>query len=444
MPSAFWQLLLRPINLFALFILFWAVIGPALVIDSALGNRVLDDLRTGAPSTAMLHYALILGITLPAAFGFIAATASLELQFTRMSWTLPAVPRRLTTGMVAFGLPAVAIVAWLTARASTPALGLTAFALGSFWFCALLPIPDAAASPAMKWLLAGALIAGLLRPELYVAMVIAHPITTAVAATLVGIALLRHHTSPRVRRRRMDVASSFQSGTVRTRLFWQHFAGAERSWTRPMAGAAPLAWVNAALFEMMGAVRNGWGGLVAGYAIIGAIAYVVSPGVLLVMGFNLAFTGIQLRGGLLYPLSREQRGCALFIGNFLDVVLLVAVAGTSAGMLAVLDAPRVHDAASAAPYELAMVVALLFAVAPIAQWARVRKPLAPDAKQQLGRHVLFPIVAWAVTVFVMMRLLDATAASPAGPFTFIAILVVAVQSLHYLGIRRVYATRDLV
>ena len=51
-------------------------------------------------------------------------------------------------------------------------------------------------------------------------------------------------------------------------------------------------------------------------------------------------------------------------------------------------------------------VALLFAVAPIAQWARVRKPLAPDAKQQLEKAFIQPSVVSneAFSVFDMSLL----------------------------------------
>lgn len=440
---AFFRLLLRPIMLFMLFVLFWAVLGPGLVIGSAHADRALADLRSGTPSIALLHYALILGITLPAAVGFMAATASLELQYTRLSWMLPGLPRRLTTGIVALMLPAVVAVGWLTGRASTVELGVAGAAISTFWFAAMLHVPDAASEPRRRLLLMGAVIVSLVRPGWYIALVTSQPALVALIALAAAALLLERHVAPGVRRRRMDTPSAFRDMVDATAYYRRFESGTHRIWHTSMVGAPLVAWVRAAAYEHVGGVPWGWAFLISGNIAIGAIAYISSPSVVLITCFSLALSGIQLRAGILYPLSRRQRARLLFAGNLLDVVLLTTLAGATAGTLALLEVPHMRGPGSM-PFELPIGMALAFAVGPIAQWARARGPVPPDAMMRMGRHVIHMVAAWIAALVAMVMLLsERPALDLRTRLAIVALLIVVSQAAHYVRLQRLYAAHDV-
>jgi hypothetical protein len=440
-PLALLRLAERPFTLASLFmaLLMYAVLAGPRPLDATV-NAVWQGSATTAQRVA-LWQALIL---LPAALGMQLGLYRLDLQHTILSWSLPALRRSLLTGAATVAVPLAAVAAWLMARnaglaLSAPAFTLTLAAFALAWF-----VYDTAVPAMPRALAAVGLIVAALTPAWLAQHAEARPLLTATLALLLVVPALLTTASALLARRRAFIEWAYTDSGATS--FTGRTAGREREWSASLATSRLLPWLGAAIYES--AVRFPRDH--ATHALIAVLAARVLdvPFVIVAAAVNwLMTTDVRLHQ-LWYPLGRRQHARLVFGTMFLHAITYFAVA---AGMLAIallLPLPRIPLMGARDPAQLrewVMVLATAFALAPFAQWARVRWPHGPRAPGGMAWANFWRMALYVVATGAWIGLIGTQVQDDVGDFLVAtAALALAMQIGNWIHLQHHFTTADLV
>ena len=495
--QAYGRLVWRPMTAVNLFAAASMAIFAVLVV---LGAR---DAAGAEPGEAL--WALLL-VAAPAVLGCVAAFPAQELFLAPLAWTLPRLRARLGAGLATVGVLACAgTVGGLAAAGElrapvAPALGLAALAYG-LGAAAFDPLPSRwRARLALLSLFALLALSGWTGQALAAAPIPATAAGLALGAWLGAGSVSRRALASRATARPYEIGLSFRKLSEFDR--WRPALPGQRAEARPPRvapdAARPWTWVRAALFEGAGWARGGWWRAAALQAVLLALVVAVlafqdglqgapvdapraarlqvglahvhgalagampsnawtDPAatllplfVAVVVFFGGASSGLELRPGLLRPLSRRDLAEVTWRIELVRDLTLVAFAG--AALLVASEAARASSdfepVRSALPnWARACAVALL--LAPLAQHLR-RRWIDPHAATSSQAAVGLRIGLLALAVGWPARWIcdaweEARRELPALAWWALALLLLAgAQRLSLEVHRRVFASRDLV
>ncbi|HSJ23912.1 MAG TPA: hypothetical protein VK929_04445 [Longimicrobiales bacterium] len=421
----------------------WAVIAPLLLLHEAGGIHLLWQ-AGGSPQVQAARWLLI--VLVAANTGLAGHGAMEPLLKTPAGFLLPGVRRRLMTGTALVALPLVLGAAGLAALSAAGTSGgavlfhAAAGAGGALVGLAVGAVISDGAMPRLwRWPPAFLLIAAVVRPGPALAFVNASPLLAAVLAALVAAALLSRQWTPATGRARALSPAAFGGGTI---------GSGSRFVTAPGGAGALhtgrlLPWLRAAAVEGRGLPLAH----VATGVVAGVFAYVLDMPhmVLIVAGSGLSARGMQLAGGLVYPLHRRRRAQLAFAGCALDALTFCLAAGTCAALLHALGAPYWDEGTSAVGWVPSL--AMTLALAPVAQWGAIRRAAAGTGfRDTSSMQALRPMLWFALLAVALLAAIRFTGLHDDGARLLPGILLVAgvCWSLSWLAIRRLYVEGDLL
>jgi hypothetical protein len=442
------RLLWRPLALWTLFPLFWAVAVPLLVLGD--GGSPVSALWRGVGTEAVRTAAWHMAVLVPAAFGLAVSIARLELQYATFAWMLPGVRQRLRVGTVLAALVAAVAVALLVARNAPGAIAVgaslwSAIAVALLCFAALSTAMDAAFPRLLRWAAFVAVAVAAVRPDAVRQLAESWPWLTGLFALGCAAMLVAVQFSERSARSRYFRWSAMgPTGPGRRTLYWATRRSVRsRPWVHSLATSRLGPWLRAAAYEgsgrgalvrvvLMPAVAVLWAHL-AGNPVMAAIL----AGIFLVQG------GMGLRSTLPYPLSRARRAELAAAGAVIEAAAFVLVMSAAALAVHLLQVPVLPWFAdeTAARAGWPAVIGLTFAWAPVAQWAAVRWPANSRNYQDVNVRAFLPMLPYALAVAVSARVLPVH--DPTVTVGVIMGLVVVVRLAWWAAVRRHFATVDL-
>jgi hypothetical protein len=437
------RLLARPIMLWTLFPLFWAVAVPLMnAVDAGASPGAL---WAGTVPEAARGAVWQLIVLVPAVIGFAVAIARLEVQHTLFSWTLPDLSRQLLIGTLAIATPLAAAAGFLAARnapmGAASLHGAAAFALALLCFALAAAAWDYAFPRGARWVsLLVVAVAGL-RPGIMLAVAEAGGAAVAVAAVAAAGLLFALQFSRRLARRRLFRWSPAAAG--RTDLYWAERTNSSRRWTAGPTDDRLVQWLRAAAFGQSRtpmAVRYLLMGMVTAIA-----AYLTNNAamILIMGGVYFGQPGLRLAPGLRYPLSRKRRADLSAAGAFIDAAFFAVVLMGS--LVAVrwvgLPVPAwLAEEASRAGWGAA--IAMTFAWAPLVQWGHVIWPATAETHGAFDRRRFLLLLAYVVPAVVSIYAVTGLRPLP------LAVLTTAMISAGYIvfwfAARRHFARADLM
>jgi hypothetical protein len=437
-PRVLFPLLARPVMLWTLFPLFWAVTIPFILVGEA-----------GFSPDVMRGVILHLGILVPAVFGFAVAIARLEFQLAPGSWTLPGARRGLLTDALAVAMPIAAgsalLNGYLAAAGSVASAGAAAFALAMLSFATAGSAIDNGMPRALRWSALLLLAAAAVRPDALSALTAHAPWPLAIAGSGAAALLFAAHFSRTAARRRHSRWSAIAPG-IRTGLYWANRHSARSRWSRNLATDRLGPWLRAAAYEGAGGRRVPLSlqflimaalAVLAGYLIASPFQTVLLAGIFLVQG------RVRLTSPSRYPLSRARRadiaaaGAALEAAAFMALVVGVTLAVRSSGVPMI--AWFADDMTSRFGWPAA--IAAAFVWAPVAQWGLVVWPGYAGQHGFDGRRLVL-LLLYVVPAFITALLLDGMSVPLLAALA--AAWGVAGYGVFWVGARRHFARADLV
>jgi hypothetical protein len=168
-------------------------------------------------------------------------------------------------------------------------------------------------------------------------------------------------------------------------------------------------------------------------------------------GIGFTQRGLQLSTKLPYPLSRIRRAEVAYMGTLIDAALFCVVAGAVLLMTALLPladlrlplfAPDEASAFNSWPIS----VGLVFALAPIAQWAVIRWSALENLRRARLTARFVYMVAYMIACALAAGAISGTrfAGNPRDTAVGVAALAIVVQLIHWFAVRSYFTTRDLV
>jgi hypothetical protein len=437
------RLLARPVVLWTLFPLFWAVAIPLMNAFDAGASP--GALWAGSAPEAARGPVWQFIVLIPAVIGFSMAIVRLELQHALISWTLPDLSRRLLAGTLAIAAPLAAAAAFLAAR-NAPAGGETlhgaaAFALALLWFALAATAWDYAFPRGARWVALLLVVLAALRPSIMLAVAEAGGWAVAAAAIAAAALLFALQFSRGLARRRYFRWSPAATG--RADLYWAERASSPRRWTGALTDDGLASWLRAAAFSqsrMPLAVRYLMMGMVAAIA-----AYLVNnAAMILIMGGTFfGQPGLRLPPGLRYPLSRERRADLSTAGVFIDAALFTVVVTASLLTLRWFNMPVpawLADETSRVGWGAA--IAMTLAWAPLVQWSHVIWPATPARHGAFDWRRLLLMLAYVVPALVSTHLVTGLDPLPLAALT--TTMVSVGYGVFWMAARRHFARADLL
>jgi hypothetical protein len=437
-PGVLFRLLVRPVMLWTLFPLFWALAIPFIMVGEA-----------GFSPDVLRGVALHLAILVPAVFGFAVAIARLEFQLAPQSWTLPGARRGLLAGALAVAVPIAAVSAlvnaYVAAEGSVAAAGTVAFALALLSHATAGTAIDSGVPRVLRWSAFLLLAVAAVRPASLLLLTAAAPWTLAVAAGGVAALLLAVQQSRAAARRRLSRWSAIAPG-IRTGMYWANRHAARGRRPRNLATDRVAPWVRAAAYEGAGGRRVSllsqfliMAGLavLAGHLIASPFQTVLLAGIFLVQG------RVRLTSPARYPLSRARQadiataGAAIEAAVFMALVAGITLAVRSSGLPMI--AWFADDVTSR--FGWAAAIAAAFVWAPVAQWGLVVWPGYPGQHGFDSRRLVLLLI-YIVPAFLTALLLDGM------NIALLAVLAtawgVAGYGVFWIAARRHFARADLI
>jgi hypothetical protein len=437
-PRVLFGLLARPVMLWTLFPLFWALMIPVIIAGDA---GVSPDVMRGA--------ALHLGILVPAVIGFAVAIARLEFQLAPMAWTLPDARRGLLLGTLIVALPIAMVSTLLSAHlaptGTAAAAGAAAFALAMLSFTMAATAIDSGLPRALRGAALLLLATAAVRPDVLAPLTIQASWSLAVAGSGAAALLLAVQFSRAAARRRHFRWSAFAPAS-HAHIYWAQRHASGRRWTHSLATERLGPWLRAAAYEGSGGRR-----LTLPYQYLLMALMAVLAGHLMNFPFQtLILAGIFLVQGRLrltsaprYPLSRTRRADLATAGAVVEGVgfaaLLVGV------LLAVLAAgvpvPAWFAEETNSSVGWPVTIAMAFAWAPVAQWGLVAWPGTPRQGGFDSRRIVL-LMAYMLPALVTARAVagldPATLAAVATAFALVG------YGVFWMAARRHFARADLL
>jgi hypothetical protein len=442
------RLLWRPLALWTLFPLFWAVAVPLLVLGE--GGSPVSGLWRGVGTEAVRTAAWHVAVLVPAVFGLAVSIARLELQYATFSWMLPGVRQRLRAGTVLAALVAAVSVALLVAHTAPGAVAVgallwSAFAVAILCFATLSSAMDAAFPRLVRWTAFVAVAAAAVRPGAVRQLAESWPWLTGLFALVCAALLVAVQFSERsARSRHFRWSAMGSAGPGRRMLYWATRRSAPpRPWVHSLATTRLGPWLHAAAYEGSGRGAPARVVLIPAVAVLWAQLTANPAMAAILVGLFLVQGGMGLRSTLPYPLSRARRAELAAAGALVEAAAFVLVMSAAALAVHLLQVPVLPWFADEMPARAGWpaVIGLTFAWAPVAQWAAVRWPANSRNYQDVNVRAFLPLMPYALAVAVSARiLLVHDAAVTAG---VIMGLVVVVRLAWWAAVRRHFATAKL-
>jgi hypothetical protein len=442
------RLLWRPMTLWTLFPLFWAVVVPLLVLGE--GGSPVSGLWRGVGTEPVRTAAWHLAVLVPAVFGLAASIARLELQHATFSWMLPGVRQRLRTGTVVAALVAAVAVALLVTHTAPGDVAVgaslwSAFAVAILCFAALSTAMDAAFPRLVQWTAFLAVAAAAVWPGVVRQLAESWPWLTglfALGCAALLVAVQFSERSARSRHFRWSAMGGAAPG-MRT-LYWATRRSAPpRRWSQSLATGRLGPWLRAAAYE--GSGRGAPMRVVLMPAVVVLSAHLMGspPMAATLAGIFLVDGGMAPRSTLPYPLSRARRAKLAAAGAVIEAAAFVLVMSVSALAVHLLHVPVLPWFVDELPARAGwpVVIGLTFAWAPVAQWAAVRWPGDPGNYRDVNIRGFLFYVPYVLGVALSARALPMH--DPAVTAGMIIGLAVVVRLAWWAAVRRHFATVDL-
>lgn len=434
------RLLWRPGMLYVLLPLCWAIAIPVLMLAEA-GTPVgalLDGSRAGAVRTARWSLTLLV----PAAVGLAVTIARLEVQHAMFSWTLPDLRRRLAASTLLVALLIALGLGLLVGRGDTPWTGVATFSVALLSFAVVGAVLDVALPDALRWTAIAALAVAAFHPGTLADTVDGRPIPVLALSLASAAGLFGLQFSGRAARARRFRWSSVAPGSKT--LYWAVRSGTVRDWRHSLATDRYGPWLRAAAYERSlgrGLSSPVWYLVIVGIPV--ALTHLMSAPAMFPIwaGMLYAHGRLQLASSLPYPLSRNRRARLAALGMEAEAVMFIVFAVPVLLLILVIDVPVIAWFAEPRPtVSWAAVLAMAWALAPVAQWAAARRP-ALDAESRGHAGWFVPFILYFIAASVSARLTTGL-----GPYPLAALTIVgglALRAAHWSRLRHYYATADL-
>jgi hypothetical protein len=436
------RLLARPVVLWMLVPLFWAVVLP--YASAHDHGAPLGMPGAGGPGGGWQYAAWQLALLVPAVVGFTVALSRLELQHAAFSWSLPALQRSVLAGVLLIAVPLAAASAVVVARSTAGdaiSVGVAGFAVAMFAFAVAFVLPDAVLPRALRYTLPLLLLAAAFRPDVWAGMVAAAPWAVAAVTLTAATALLRISLSKEVARRRHARWSAF--APHRTVMYWATQPSPDVRWTQSLATDRVLPWLRAVMYASRHPRIPFVGFMLFLVTIAGLSGYIINSPVqvLIIGGISLVQGRPWLNAGMFYPLSRRRRAdvmTAALVAEGATLALLLTLVGAAFAWLSVAWPGPFADDATSVSWTAA--VGMTVAFAPLAQWSRILWPVRDRYRLELRPFAL--LMAFYVPAILVARAMTGLdLATVAGTSLGIAIIGYTVL---WAAARRHYDRVDLV
>ncbi|HUF65231.1 MAG TPA: hypothetical protein VMM17_04575 [Gemmatimonadaceae bacterium] len=386
-------------------------------------------------------------ILVPGAIAVGLSLISTEARHTQFAWTLPRLRDGLYAGKLVAMALAAGLVAW-TAIVNVPGTAAAALGLGALCFALGGVAADPLSSKIESRGVLFVLVLLVLRPDQLDRIASAQPVVAGLIGALLAVLLLRREFAVDRARERPFIAAMPVGDTTEStrRAYWARAKASDGAWSRPLAHARMSDWLLAANYETFGARSGGFLlRVLIQFVFIGSFAYYLGTPTMVayIPAVVLAWTGFQLQGRFLYPVSRGTRAELLFWGSLLEIVATFSFAAVTLGVL-YLVGPRhgvMPDDSVGGALRLAF---FIYALAPIGHWGRVGHPLVSEQFASL-RHtvVAFAMMAvWITAAILSNEFGEGLAPAPLG--ALIAALSLTSYTVYWFALRWYYARRDIV
>ena len=391
----------------------------------------------------------------PLAFsGVIVALIAREPQAAMFGWTLPGLNSQMLRATAAIGILEALIAGAIFTTAVGVSMGVAMFGSSLLAFALGMDLVDSVRNRQYRAVMFLVLVAIVFRPEYPHRAALISPVLfgllTGCAAAFI---FYRSHSRATMRNRPFVADMSYGlPGVEALRGYWAKRKSPEQVWSLPLQRAGVRTWISAAIYESFNGRAGGWPRSVTIQLAIGiTMAYALNGPWFVALSIIQMFvlSGLQLRMKALYPLSRERQARLNYAFSLFENALLSGVSGVAIWLLYSFGPGHIRSFASPGnppPILAAAFVGVVFALAPLAQWAKTRGPLLTPAgsnPNRWSRSYLYWI-AFMVVYLLITTPLKIEIIKPATAWSAISALAVVVQALYWLALRRHFRRADLI
>lgn len=393
-------------GLLYLFFVVMAAAFPVVRLEH-LGNPFVTVWAEAAlPLVQSVRWQLV--VLLPASLGLYTLLIRLEVMGGGLGWMLPGLRRGWLAGELMIVIPVAAGLGRLTAEGTSVAIGVAAVgvALVAFNLPGLILHPAVGAWP--KRLLAGLLVLGAVFPAQLGAGSAAIPLLVATVAVPAVLVMLRVRFSDWAARQD-TIGGSGDQWEKWPLKYW----GVEGEWAVSLATEKRTPWLRAVFHETgFGSTSRTIRMRMGNVAFLLVMTYAFLDYWILALwaGMLAGDRSDGLRGGLLYPVSREHRGRVMATAVLLDAAFALILLFGGVWLMDTLPLPFERNRASPDGPGLGVITTASIALLPIALWGRGRDTSAQQGFAGLGKGQLIPflyLLAFAVIATVGIRPLQA-------------------------------------
>lgn len=357
-------------SLLFLFTVVMAIAFPVVRLEDLGGNPFVTIwTETALPLVQSVRWQLV--VLLPASLGLYTILIRVEVMGSSLGWVLPGIRRGWLVGELVVLLPVAVGLGHLAAEGTSVARGAAAMgvALVAFNLPGLILHPAVSAWP--RRLLAGLLVLGAVFPTQLSSVSAAMPVLVAALTLPAAVILFRIRHSDWAAREDTNVGAGdqWERGPLKR---W----GAQGEWAVSLASEHRTPWLRAVFYESgFGSTSRALQMRLMSVAFLVSMTYALMDHYMLIIwaGMLAGDRANGLSGGLLYPVSRDDRGRLVATAVLLDAAfaLFLLIGGT--WLLDILPIPLERSRyASETGFALGLIAATAIAFLPMALWGRVR------------------------------------------------------------------------
>ena len=386
--------------------------------------------------------------------GAIVALIAREPQAAMFGWTLPGLNSQMSKAAAAIGILGALIAGALFTPVAGISMGVAMFGSSLLAFALGMELVDPVRNGKYRAGIFLFLVAVVFRPEYPHRTALISPVLFGLLTGCAAAFLFyRSHSRATMRNRPFVADMSYGlPGVEALRGYWAKRKSPEQVWSLPLQRAGVRTWISAAIYESFNGRAGGWPRYVSFQMAIGiTLAYALNGPWFVALSIIQIFvlSGLQLRMRVLYPLSRERQASLNYAFSFVENALLCSVSGIAIWLLYSYGPGHFQAFANPGnppPILAAAFVGVVFALAPLAQWAKTRGPLLTPAgsnPNRWSRSYLYWI-AFMVVYLLITTPLKIEIIKPATAWSAISALAVVVQALYWLALRRHFRRADLI
>lgn len=443
---ALFRLCFRPIALVYFYFVLMAVASPVLRLEDVGGNPFVL-LWTAAELPLVQSVRWQLAVLVPAALGLWSLLLRLEVMTSGLGWTLPGVRRGWLVGELMLLAPLAVGLGVLAAQGTTVVTGCAAAGVGVIAF----NLPSLILHPNLpKWWfpsLLALLVGGAVFPAQLSVAGAAMPAFVAALTVPAAVVMLR------VRYSDWAARGSVTWGADGERNWMLRRFSPRGEWSTSLATDHRTPWLRAVFYEAgFGSTSRTVKMRSMGVSVLVVMTYVFMDYYMLMLWAGMVAGSERtdgLTGGLLYPVSRGDRGRIMATALLLDAAFTLALLFGGSWLLDALPLPfeRSHFSPDR-NYAIGIISATAVALLPIVLWGRVRHMSsrrlgAGGVKGQLTSFLC--LLGFALIAGVVMRLLQG--AWNTGSYWLVggslALTAIVLYSLFWSSTLRYYHRRDL-